>query len=619
MAGWIAFQGMTQEDIRKRIKTFEKIFNVAGVPRLRMEERFSSSGFSFWGWAWNLNEIPDMHTHDESNVFLALDGVVTDFGDVSGEIKDKTNPASVLWPEWRRRGPNLVGNLNGSFSILVHDARANLTTIFTDRFASRPVCWTGQGSSWIAGNSPSALAAVSENTPPPDGAALWSFLHLGRRVGERTIFCGINHLLAGQKVNLDKTGHAPPVYWRQRRYQPVFNISPPEWGERIASALKASGTRYSRICRAPHLFLSGGLDSRIVAGAFGPGLQTVSLCTAPNAETRAAGRVAAALGLPHRVMVRSPHWDLETADAAALISAGDHLHQHTHFFVPVRDIHAEEPRAEFLLGDLQENFNKHYFAVPRRLDFSFDFDFLRDNLEYLLPSTVKGRERLGIHLRPEYRKQAREAYDEALKKNVAEVMAVAEEDADRLDSLLRWSDVGMTYTYNMFTCIRALAPERNLYFDNDLDALSLQIPAKIRGAGILHRRTLGRLNPKLTLIPEANTFVPPAFPRWLGKASKKIRPVLGRARRALAGRRTGEPVLTTSGSWLLKQELYRKDERYRGWVENLLADREAFPEEIFDGRRMSKTWAIFLDGDDRPLFEIEALLSFGNLWRKLSR
>ena len=60
-------------------------------------------------------------------------------------------------------------------------------------------------------------------------------------------------------------------------------------------------------------------------------------------------------------------------------------------------------------------------------------------------------------------------------------------------------------------------------------------------------------------------------------------------------------------------EMYRKDTRYRDQIEDLITDEDIFPSDIFDLKQIQKTWNEYLMGNISLQFEIEALLSFGNL------
>jgi hypothetical protein len=209
----------------------------------------------------------------------------------------------------------------------------------------------------------------------------------------------------------------------------------------------------------------------------------------------------------------------------------------------------------------------------------------------------------------------REKYFQAMEAYARSIMAVSEDDFDRLDTLLRWADVSLTPTYNMITCVWPLARQRNIFFDNGVFDLASRIPSRLRGAGVLHRWTLGYLNPLLPFIPDANTWLPPLVPGFAGKMAKKIRPTIGKMRRGVLSAGHSRPVLVTSGSWAMKQQLYGKDDRYRLKIEETIEDASLFPDDIFDREEIKRTWTRYLQGDTSNHFEIESLLSFGSLQR----
>jgi hypothetical protein len=195
------------------------------------------------------------------------------------------------------------------------------------------------------------------------------------------------------------------------------------------------------------------------------------------------------------------------------------------------------------------------------------------------------------------------------------VQAVSPHDADRFDTLLRWADVSVTPTFNMLSCLHPLAGERNIRFDNELDALYLRIPHDLRGRGVLHKWILYNLKRDLAIIPYSNTWLPPLAPNGLGRLTKRIRPALGRMRRSVVrlSRSNGGPVLSTSGSWLLAHEMYRHDERVKLAVQSILLNTDVFPEDVFDHAQIAATWREYEAGRIDLHFEIEALLSFGAL------
>lgn len=613
MGGWIALIGDTP-DFDNRLAEFKKTFSVSGVPGLQVDTSLGGNLVRTISWAWNKDRIPDVYVKvNDQGHSLLLCGVITDLGRFGPVQGDQEWTAARVLELWVKHQDELIGQLNGSFSCLFCDPNKNSASLFTDRFASRSVWFTQENNIYIAGNFPSALAAIKKNKLKFNPVGLWSLFNTGRHVGRHGLYHNINCLPAGEKAVLSHGGRPVVTKWRQRRYRPDNSLSAREWGRVIAQALKKSGRRYQKICASPHIFLSGGLDSRIAAASFGKPLKAVSLCTNPNAETRLASMVSKAIGIEHRIIVRSPHWYLDTLDAAALISSGNFLTCHTHFIVPASEITSENPDAEFLLGDLLENFNKHYFSVPVGCDLVYDPENIQKVLHSYVPYSIKGANRLGIYFKKEIRQQIERHYLTALQHYAEGLADVSPDHADRLDTFLRWADVSITPTYNMITCLWPMAGERNIFFDNEVDDLSLRIPSRIRAGGVLHRWTLHYLNKKLPLIPNANTFLPPVFPDRVGKFAKKVRPLLGRVRRNILTRQKNKPTLNTSGSWLLRGEMYRKDPRYRGRIEKTINDASLFPPDLFDPAQISMAWEGFLSGNADFIFDIDALLSFGAL------
>ena len=271
-----------------------------------------------------------------------------------------------------------------------------------------------------------------------------------------------------------------------------------------------------------------------------------------------------------------------------------------------------------MLGDLMENFNKHYFSVHNSQDAVYSPKTIKSFLYAHVPYTIKDLQRMGFHFTRGLRNIIEEKYTQVLREYAESLIEVSEDHADRFDTFLRWNDISSTPTYNMISSIWPLAKERNIRLDNELDELSLRIPSHLRGAGILHSWTLFHLNKRLILIPDTNTFLPPFFPSSLKQTAKKIRPSIGRLRRRLLRKDSSEPVLKTSGSWLLLHEMYRKDCHYRQYIENIFTDKNIFPPEIFNLVNIKKTWDEYQKGNINLDFEIEGLLSFGTLNKKTS-
>lgn len=614
MGGWVSLFGNVS-DFDYRLNRFKEIFSVEGVPNLKLYVHSDLQEVRVICWAWNREEVPDIQIVRSKSTMLILSGVITDLGRFGPSLPTQLETSKRVLELWFKYGEKIISQLNGSFCCLFYNQETKKITIFTDRFASRSIWMTEEEKIWIIGNFPSAVAVMKRKQPRINPVGLWSLFHTGRHLGHHGIYHDIYALIAGHKAVLNP-GCKPSIsHWWERRYVPHNSVTPSHWGAQLAEALVTSANRYKRVCRKPHLFLSGGLDSRIVAAAFRDSIKALTLCSMTNAESRIASLVSKVIGIEHQVIHRSPYWYLETLDAAALISSGNFLTKHTHFIIPVRDVCAQAPDSEFFLGDLLENFNKHYFSLPRGSPLIFSPEHIKEFLVKNVPCSMKDTSRLGIYFNQKIKKGIESRYEQALKEFAEPILKVSENHADRFDTFLRWADVSLAYTYNMFTCIWPLARERNIYFDNELNELSLKIPAMLRGEGKLHKWILYHLDKKLIFIPDSNIFLPPFLPRKTEHLIKKIRPVLGKLRRNRFVIRKDGPRLNTSGSWVLNEEMYRKDPRYRSHIEGLITDKSLFPPDIFNFEQIKKTWKEYLSGGPNRQFDIEVLLSFGSLSR----
>jgi len=616
MGGWISLIGEVL-DFDARLSKFTKLFSVAGVPDLRTEIHLDSCLMKTICWAWGNSKIPDVYVKKYDDFHIVLSGVITDLGHFRTFPVNQDQIVEKVLRLWVEHGEKIIDQINGSFSALFYNQKTKQVSIFTDRFASRSVWFGEERGLWIIGNFPSTIVAMRRHSLKLDPAGLWSLFHAGRQLGIQGIYANIYALLAGQKAILSPGNPAVITHWWKRKYRPHIGLSPREWGHRLSSAINNSAIRYKKVSKSPHLFLSGGLDSRIVATAVKAPLKTLSLCNKPNSETRIASMVSRSLGLEHHVIVRQRHWYFDTICASSLISSGVYLNHHIHFIVPVQRITNEDPEAEFLLGDLMENFNKHYFSVPVVQKLNFMPNNIENFLYTYVPYTIKDMNRIGKHFNHKLRKLIEKRYITKLKEYANSLMEVSEDHADRFDTFLRWANVGVTPTYNMITCIWPLAKERNLCFDNEINELSLQIPSEIRRAEVLHKWIMFHLNKILLLIPDANTFMSPIIPKGVNEIAKKIRPIIGRIQHGLIAAGSNKIVLKTSSSWLFLHEMYRKDQRYKEQIENLLFDKSVFPSELFDLEQIKKTWEEYSRGKISLHFEIEVLRSFGNLHKMI--
>lgn len=614
MGGWISLSGQLT-DLKERAKRFKNVFDIENVPNLNMNINQNTKEFATILWAWKKGNVPDVYLYyDEEGDVLLFCGVITTLTDSTFEIYNNRMIVKDLLSLWKSHGDSVIKKINGSWSLLFYQTKDKTITLFTDRFASRSIWISRDKNTWVIGNFPSSIVTLRNDKTTLDPAGLWSLFQTARHIPGKSLYKEVFSLTAGQKAILKSNGKFNITNWLYRRYKANNHLTAKDWGCALSQALRCSGDRLKRITPDMRLFLSGGIDSRIVAAAYGNSLKTITLCNSPNFESRIARSVAKNLKLEHKTIVRSPYWDLNSLNASALISSGNYFIKHTHFIMPVLDIVKNYNDASFILGDPIENLNKHYFD-KNKID-RCDISNMPRTLLRSIPQVSPIPSRISKIFNSNLRKILHDSWFDCIKKSYSSVMSVSEDMSDRLDTYLRWIDVSVTYTYNMITCIWPFASERNLFYDNDLDDLSLQIPANVRGQQILHRWILWFLKKTLLIIPDSNHFLPIIIPKQIQNIALSLRPYLGNFRRNIYRRfKYSSHKLPTSGSWLLRSYLYRDDKNYRKLIGEYLRDKDAFPADIFNREEITEIWNAFLGGDSSMLYYINALLSFGVLHR----
>ncbi len=622
MSGWILIVNRSKA-FENQADKFKKVFSSQGLGSLQIEKTEIGKGNVFLSWAWTGGRVfPDLTVSldDTKDQLIVIDGVVTDLGAYGQAETDRLMTAQKVLKLWNSKGKDILPELNGSFSIIIFSRISNETICVTDRIASRALWYSKEKDTLYFANFPSTIAAFRQEISL-DGAGLWALLATSRPIADHGLFYEVRSLQARQVGWFNDSGKRTVTDWFQLRYQQEGGVSASEWGARIAAGLRESSQRIKKFSPFPlYLFLSGGLDSRIAAGVFGSAVKTLTLTTQPNMNSRLAERVARRLGIEHETIIRDPYYYLDSFPAAALLGGGNYNITHAHFIKPAKEITAAQGVVTFLLGDLLENFNKHYFkaGITKNLN-NIQVEDLPAIFNRLYSYSHIPFNEVESFLIPAVARKCRQNWGDELVALGKKVNAVSGDTSDVLDALFRWYNNNFCPTNLMHECIKPFAEVRNLMYDNFMIDLVLRVPPSDKTRGILHRKILKCLDRGLPLIPDSNFWLPPIVPGGMNKLARKIRPILGNLRRKMISIRSGgnSPVAKTEGSWHMMHELFRKDPKYKDFIQNVLFDRQAIPGDILDSERIRCCWNDFQAGDVSKNFLINMFLTFGLIQRLL--
>jgi asparagine synthase (glutamine-hydrolysing) len=216
----------------------------------------------------------------------------------------------------------VLGDADG-FHLTVRLAADGTLTVEVDVLGLLPVVHTTIDDIALAASSPHLLRSHDALRPTLDPVALAGVLALDGQVGPETVLRGVRRLPPGSVLELsadgrvvERTGYVMPVTDELHDVAPLRVLA-----DRFHVALLEACQRHLARSRSTALLLSGGLDSRLLAGALreaGLPFEAISFGAPTDTEQRFAGRVAAHLGVPHRLitdrqdpedLVRSIRWE----------------------------------------------------------------------------------------------------------------------------------------------------------------------------------------------------------------------------------------------------------------------------------------------------------------------
>ena len=214
-------------------------------------------------------------------------------------------------------GDDLVHAVEGMYAFSIWDTQAERLLVARDRFGEKPLFYTRQGTGLTFASELSALVEGLDSKPDVDPAALNAFFVLGYVPGPRaSILDGVKQLQPGHLLVWDrKSGSIEErPYWRPPSSVTTIREPVPELAAETGRLLeRAVGSRL--LSDVPlGVFLSGGLDSTIVAAAAArqssQRLKTFTVGyddgSGVGDERGAAQEMASLIGSDHREIVMSP-------------------------------------------------------------------------------------------------------------------------------------------------------------------------------------------------------------------------------------------------------------------------------------------------------------------------
>ncbi|MBL9201291.1 MAG: hypothetical protein JNL39_12340 [Opitutaceae bacterium] len=287
--------------------------------------------------AWVQRAADDLFVawNDARDIFLLFHGRDFDLEEKECAIRARGSScqtqAECLVRCYEAEGEEIILRLNGRFSGVIIDRRADRVLLFNDRFgASRVHVHATADGLWFASDAAALLAALPA-TRRIDPRGLGEFFSLGCVMQNRTLFAGIMLLPPGSLWSLhadgrvEKRRYFSPEAWEQ---QP--QLAPEEFCAQLTELFAKIVPRYRRGPGQAGMSMTGGLDSRMVLAWAGakPGELPCYTFGGPYrdcADVRIGRRLSKLACQPHHIIPVVPGFFsqfLELAERTVAVSGG---------------------------------------------------------------------------------------------------------------------------------------------------------------------------------------------------------------------------------------------------------------------------------------------------------
>ena len=195
---------------------------------------------------------------------------------------------------------------SGEFTAIYADAKSGTMHIVNDRFAARPMFYVERGQEIFFSSNIAFLLHLVGGKPAVDTLGVLQVFCYGHTLGSRTNFSDVKRIGPASHLTLSAKGMSKKTYWKVQ-YDVDDGLNPVEHAEKVFDAFRESVRIRCGIMKEGFVALSGGLDSRLVAGAAGKdsGLFAYTLVDSTKAadtvEIESARKIAEIFGLRHSV------------------------------------------------------------------------------------------------------------------------------------------------------------------------------------------------------------------------------------------------------------------------------------------------------------------------------
>ncbi len=205
--------------------------------------------------------------HDPSGNWVTYNGEIYNYLELRAELGPEHfathSDTEVLLRSYRKWGEECLDHLRGMFAFVLWDEAEQTLVCARDRFGIKPLYYAVvDGVLYLASEVKALLPFLPQVETDLDGFK--DYLTFQFCLAGKTLFKGVSELVPGHVLQVRKGAVETRRYW-EVYYQPDFDHTAKYFEEKIRALLEESVTLHLRSDVPVGAYVSGGLDSSIVA------------------------------------------------------------------------------------------------------------------------------------------------------------------------------------------------------------------------------------------------------------------------------------------------------------------------------------------------------------------
>lgn len=407
--------------------------------------------------------------------------------------------------------------INGQFLIIRLDRKLHTLTIVNDRFTSMPIYWNVINNIFRASFLFADLFAClqSKGLSEPSPEAFFEFITLQKLLGDKTPDKNTKFLMPATSLTLAPGKVKTSRYWEPDMSK-ISGVGLDDIGTEFHHLLRQSVNRRTsdRASKRYGHFLSGGHDSRILAGVFETDVTCFTVSFSDNYEVKCARQIAETLNSEHRYIELPDNHFVQHLDEASWICGGMYALDHALFFGMKEQVQ-QNADVVFHGHGIDYLFHGMYLPAKYRMllgrpTFYRTMDVLPADLcSYFL-------ENLGFRLKsPEINDYISSPWKNKLtefqRASVEEILDLGRElsdlPLDQYEYMITHA-LARHYAHPNISSMMTCGEQRTAAFDNDLYDFYHKLPAQYRLHGEVLRSAMHQISPEIAAIPTANWGMP---------------------------------------------------------------------------------------------------------------